>query len=145
MTADPLILHATTVSIAQRGVMIVGPSGAGKSGLALQLITLGATLVADDRTIVTRCSDDLIVSCPESIAGLIEAREVGLIGVSQAGPTPLHLVVDLSRVETARLPQEHKYAIAGLTRPCLYKSAAPYFPAAISLYIQDRKRFPHDQ
>ena len=33
-----------------RGLLILGPSGAGKSALALQLIALGARLVADDRT-----------------------------------------------------------------------------------------------
>ena len=47
------MLHATTVALAGQGVLILGPSGSGKSGLALQLMAMGAELVADDRTIVT--------------------------------------------------------------------------------------------
>lgn len=145
MTQKPQILHATTVALSGRGVMILGPSGAGKSGLALQLIAMGATLVADDRTLVVREREDLIAATPESIAGLIEARGVGLINVRQAGPVPVRLIIDLARDEPERLPQEHSHTIAGLTRPCLYKTAAPHFPAAIKLYIEDRKRFPDVQ
>ncbi|MFC6758724.1 HPr kinase/phosphorylase [Sulfitobacter porphyrae] len=84
--------------------MIIGPSGAGKSALALQLIALGATLVADDRTRVSRRGDGVVADVPESIAGMIEARGLGILRVPGAGPTPLALVVDLSRAEQDRLP-----------------------------------------
>ena len=46
--ADLTILHASTVAIAGRGLLILGASGAGKSALALSLIALGAMLVADE-------------------------------------------------------------------------------------------------
>ena len=49
-----MILHATCVAVDGRGLLILGPSGSGKSALALQLIALGAQLVADDRTRVSR-------------------------------------------------------------------------------------------
>ena len=38
-------IHATTVAIDGRGVMIRGGSGQGKSALALQMIAMGAELV----------------------------------------------------------------------------------------------------
>ena len=43
----PDTIHATTVAIGGRGVLISGPSGSGKSDLALRLIDRGAVLVAD--------------------------------------------------------------------------------------------------
>ncbi|MDX5349528.1 MAG: serine kinase, partial [Paracoccaceae bacterium] len=49
MTPGPQIVHATSVAVDGRGLLILGPSGAGKSSLALRLIALGARLVADDR------------------------------------------------------------------------------------------------
>ncbi|MFZ9950137.1 MAG: HPr kinase/phosphorylase, partial [Gemmobacter sp.] len=52
MPADPILLHASCVAFAGRGVLILGPSGSGKSGLALGLIALGAGLVADDAVLI---------------------------------------------------------------------------------------------
>ena len=44
-----LIMHATCVDINGSGVLIVGCSGSGKSSLAINLLALGSTLVADDQ------------------------------------------------------------------------------------------------
>ena len=46
-------LHASCISINGKAVLILGKSGSGKSDLALRLIDSGATLVADDRVILT--------------------------------------------------------------------------------------------
>jgi HPr kinase/phosphorylase len=43
-----LYLHASAVSLDGNGVLICGASGTGKSTLALQLMALGAELIADD-------------------------------------------------------------------------------------------------
>ena len=104
MTVERENLHASCVAINGRGVLILGPSGAGKSALALQLIALGATLVADDRTDVTRHGEQVIASVPDTIGGLIEARYVGILRVEDHGPVPLGLVVDLAHTEHQRLP-----------------------------------------
>ena len=42
-------IHATAVSIEDKGILIVGKSGSGKSSLALSLIAKGAHLICDDR------------------------------------------------------------------------------------------------
>ena len=47
-TASETTLHATCVTLGDRGMLITGPSGIGKSDLALRLIDGGAKLVADD-------------------------------------------------------------------------------------------------
>ena len=136
MTDSSDLLHATTVAIAGRAVLIIGPSGAGKSALALQLLALGAELVADDRTEVRRDGDQIIATVPDTIAGKIEARGVGILDVAAAGPTPVVLVVDLAQRETQRLPQAHIHELLGVTLPCLHNAVGVHFPSAILLYMK---------
>ena len=116
--------------------MIIGPSGAGKSSLALQLIALGAVLVADDRTTLTQRDGGWIADAPGTIAGQIEARGVGLLRVPYAGPTPVVLVVDLAQIEADRLPRSHVYEIDGIATPCLHNADSPHFAQAILFYIK---------
>lgn len=136
MTSDPTLVHATTVSINGQGVLILGPSGAGKSALALQLIALGAVLVADDQTRLTCQRGKVIADAPPAIAGMIEARGLGIINLPHEGPTPVSLVVDMGQVERKRLPDPHQHQIAGQMLPCLHKVEGPHFPGAITLYIK---------
>lgn len=123
--------HATAVAIDGRGVLITGPSGSGKSGLALQLIALGAVLVADDRTRITLRSDWPILHAPDRLAGVIEARHVGLLNTPHIAAAPLTLVVDMARAETERLPLAHRQNVLGVRIPCLWRVDAPHFPSAI--------------
>ncbi|UOA33245.1 HPr kinase/phosphorylase [Sulfitobacter sp. DSM 110093] len=135
MTIKRENLHASCVAIGGSGVLILGPSGAGKSALALQLIALGATLVADDRTDVIRRGDDVIASVPDNIRGLIEARNVAILRLEDHGPVPLALAVDLAHPEEQRLPEGHTHLIQGVTLPCFHKCDSAHFAAAIHLYM----------
>ena len=72
-------LHASTVAIDGRAVLISGISGAGKSDLALRLIDRGFTLVADDQTIVQKRAERLVVSAPQTIRGKLEIRGLGIV------------------------------------------------------------------
>ena len=67
-TADTIV-HASCVALDRRAVLLRGASGCGKSALALQLMALGATLVADDRVILRLRDGALAASCPASIRG----------------------------------------------------------------------------
>ncbi len=97
-------LHASTVSIKGRAVLIEGPSGSGKSDLALRLIDRGATLVSDDYTIVRRIDGNLIASAPPNIAGLCEVRGVGLMSMPIESDVPVALIVSTANA-AERLPQ----------------------------------------
>src|SRR5207237_6122820 len=72
-------VHASTVALDGRAVLITGPSGSGKSDLALRLLDRGFTLVSDDQTIVRKDGDRLLASAPPTIAGKLEIRGIGII------------------------------------------------------------------
>jgi serine kinase of HPr protein (carbohydrate metabolism regulator) len=100
-------LHASTVAIGGRAVMITGPSGAGKSDLALRLIDRGFTLVSDDQTLVQRDGDRLIAAAPPSIAGKLEIRGLGIVEIDTAGNVPVALLVELTS-DIQRLPDDSR-------------------------------------
>lgn len=130
------ILHATAVAVEGKAVLIIGPSGSGKSALALDLIALGAELVSDDRTCVMREEDTLIARPPPSIAGLIEARGIGILRLPVREQAQIAFVVDLAYNEKSRLPPQRGMTLLDITVPCLHKVDAHYFPAAIHAYLK---------
>ena len=87
------------MAIAGRALVIRGAAGSGKSGLALDLMALGAELVADDSTILTREGERLIASAPGTIRGRIEARGIGILNAPAAEPVPVALVAELLNME----------------------------------------------
>lgn len=134
-------LHASAVIAHERGVLIIGASGSGKSSLALQLMALGATLVSDDQTMLSRVDEMVHMTAPESIAGLIEARGVGILRARNTGAR-LHLVVDMDQAETKRLPDAHSKTILGQTLPCLHKVDSPAWPSAVMQYLKGGLKYP---
>lgn len=131
----PLLVHASTVCVAGRGLLITGKAGTGKSSLALQLIALGAELVADDGTLLSNRDGALIARPPESIQGRIEARGLGVLAAHWRAEAGIVAVVDLSRPESKRFPPRREITFAGVTVPLVLGQRAPYFPAALRHYI----------
>ena len=109
-------IHASTVAIGGRAVLLEGPSGAGKSDLALRLIDRGAALVSDDYTMLTRSGDLLLASAPETIAGRIEVRGVGILPLPYVGPISVAMIVRLQG-QSERLPEPMRRTIAGVSVP----------------------------
>lgn len=102
-----------------RGALIEGPSGVGKSDLALRALDAGFRLVADDRVVVFAAAGRLYGKPPETLAGLIEVRGLGVI---DAGALPfcqvaliIRCVADPAAVE--RLPDPRTETIAGVSVP----------------------------
>lgn len=98
-------LHASTVALDGRAVLIAGPSGSGKSDLALRLVDRGFSLVSDDRTIVRLDQGRLLAAAPPNIRGKLEVRGIGIVDVEAIDDVPIALVVDITR-EIERLPDE---------------------------------------
>lgn len=129
-------LHATTVSVDGRAVMLFGKSGSGKSAMALQLLALGAALIADDRTIVTQVVGGLTASAPTAIAGQIEARGIGILTVPYEPSAHVVLAVDMEQVSTERMPEPQTMELLGVSLPCLPRVEGPHFAASILLSLR---------
>jgi HPr kinase/phosphorylase len=132
-----LDLHASCVAdAAGRALLILGPSGSGKSALAWALIGLGARLVADDRTELRRRGDRLLARPPAALAGLIEARGIGLLRAAALPEAEVRLAVDLGAPRADRLPPHRRKVILGVAVDLVEGPAAAHFPAALLHYLR---------
>jgi HPr kinase/phosphorylase len=131
MSAEaPETVHASCVAWGDRGLLILGRPGAGKSRLALELMALGCALVADDRVALRRAGTALRASAPPALAGLVEARGVGVLRVRFRREAAVRLVVDLDRPPAGRMPPPLTARLLGMTIPLLCAREGPG-PAAL--------------
>src|SRR4051812_28828342 len=100
-------VHASTVALEGRAVLITGASGSGKSDLALRLLDRGFTLVSDDQTVVKKDGERLVASAPANIAGKLEIRGIGIVEMETVANVPVALLVELTS-EIQRLPDESR-------------------------------------
>ena len=115
--AETVELHAVMMDVLGMGVLITGESGAGKSELALELISRGHGLVADDIVEIARIAPNTLEArCPPILKDFLEVRGLGVLNIRTVfGETAcrrkmkLKLVVNLLRphkgaLEIDRLP-----------------------------------------
>jgi serine kinase of HPr protein (carbohydrate metabolism regulator) len=114
-----MLVHATTVDITGLGVLILGEPGAGKSDLALRLIADGALLVADDQTEIHVAGEGLRATSPATIAGLIEARGVGIVRAPLKAAAQLRLAVSLIVTAPERMPELRTWSLPGCVKPSI--------------------------
>lgn len=82
--ADVLTLHGVFMEVNAIGVLITGSSGVGKSEVALELITRGHRLVADDAPQFSRIAPEIINgTCPTTLQDFLEVRGLGIINVRE--------------------------------------------------------------
>jgi len=116
--APRITLHGVFMEIYSIGVLVTGDSGAGKSELALELISRGHRLVADDAPEFTQIAPDVLDgTCPELLQDLLEVRGLGVLNIREMfGDTAvkrnkyLRLIVHLDQV-----PQQSDEAMARIT------------------------------
>ncbi|KRW95850.1 HPr kinase/phosphorylase [Paracoccus sp. MKU1] len=130
-----MILHASCIAHRGRGLLILGPSGAGKSTLALEMMAFGATLVADDRTILRREGGRIVADAPDSIRGRIEARGVGILHAAPHGPVDVALAVDLARPEPDRLPPDRRLDLMGRSVPLVLGAGRVHLASILLQYL----------
>ncbi len=103
-------VHGVLLDVYGLGVLLIGESGAGKSECALDLITRGHSLVADDRVWVKRYpTGELIGSCEEPLRHHMELRGIGIINVQDLfglaavrERKPLDLVIELEHWDESK-------------------------------------------
>lgn len=126
-------VHASAVSVHGKGCLITGASGTGKSTLCFELMALGADLIADDRVDLSIADESVLMSCPDAIRGVIEARGVGLIRTRFAeDPVACSLIVDLDHT-AERIPLLQKRDLLGI--PCGVINGAKRSGIASVIYV----------
>ena len=80
--AEKITLHGVFMEVMGTGVLITGPSSIGKSELALELLTRGHRLIADDAPEFARLAPDILNgTCPEMLRDFLEVRGLGILNV----------------------------------------------------------------
>ncbi|MDR0578607.1 MAG: HPr(Ser) kinase/phosphatase [Candidatus Accumulibacter sp.] len=136
--ADTISVHGVLMDVLGMGVLITGDSGIGKSELALELISRGHGLVADDVVELARTGPTIIEGrCPGMLKDYLEVRGLGLLNIRTIfGETAarskmrLRLVVHLQKNmpagDMSRLPlDERSQEILGIAvrKVCFHVAA----------------------
>lgn len=80
--AEETSLHGVFLEVLGTGVLIKGDAGVGKSELALELITRGHRLVADDVVDLKHVAPQTLEgSCPSLIRDFLEVRGLGILNI----------------------------------------------------------------
>jgi len=80
--AESTTLHGVFLDVLEMGVLITGASAIGKSELALELISRGNGLVADDIVELYRISPDTLEGrCPSVLRDFLEVRGIGILNI----------------------------------------------------------------
>ena len=80
--AESTTLHGVFLDVLEMGVLITGASAIGKSELALELISRGNGLVADDIVELYRISPDTLEGrCPMVLKDFLEVRGIGVLNI----------------------------------------------------------------
>jgi len=80
--ADKQVLHGVFMEVKGIGVLLTGKSSVGKSELALELLSRGHRIVADDAPEFFRVAADTIRGrCPSLLQDFLEVRGLGILNV----------------------------------------------------------------
>ena len=82
LLGESQILHGVFMEVMGIGVLLTGASGIGKSELALELLSRGHRLIADDAPEFRRSAPDTIHGrCPAILKDFLEVRGLGILNV----------------------------------------------------------------
>lgn len=125
-----ITLHGVFMEIAGQGVLLSGASGSGKSELALELITRGHRLIADDAPeFILDSAHKLTGSCPAMLQDFLEIHALGVVNIralfgneAVCPRAPLDLIVRLEKNASPELrginnPEIQMCIVLNLTVP----------------------------
>jgi len=109
--SEKTTLHGVFLEVLGMGVLLTGDPSVGKSELALDLITRGSRLVADDAPEFARIAPDIISgTCPPLLRDFLEVRGLGILNIramfgdsSIKGTKYLRLIVNLKRMSAEQI------------------------------------------
>ena len=80
--AESTTMHGVFLDVLGMGVMITGDSGVGKSELALELLSRGSGLIADDIIELYRIAPETLEGrCPLLLCDFLEVRGLGVLNI----------------------------------------------------------------
>ena len=80
--AESSTMHGVFLDVLGMGVLITGDSGVGKSELALELISRGSGLIADDVVEICRIGPETVEGrCPPLLKDFLEVRGLGVLNI----------------------------------------------------------------
>jgi HPr kinase/phosphorylase len=84
MFSDKEIVHGVFLEVLGTGVLLTGESSVGKSELALELLSRGHRLIADDAPEFTRVGPDLLTGrSPGVLKDFMEVRGLGVLNIRE--------------------------------------------------------------
>lgn len=139
MLAAQISLHGVFMEVLSLGVLLTGSSGVGKSELALELLTRGHRLIADDAPLFARIAPDIIIgTSSEILQDFLEVRGLGILnaremyGDNAVKPSKyLKLIINLQPLKSLSLSRDRLQStdetqeVLGLDIPIFTLPVAP--------------------
>lgn len=125
--AATTIKHGVFLDVFEIGVLLTGTSGLGKSELALELISRGHSLVADDAVELHRTAPEVLEGrCPPMLRDFLEVRGLGVLNIRHIfGETAvrpkkqLQLIINLIAADDDYMKQIDRLSIRSETESIL--------------------------
>ncbi|MBI1395661.1 MAG: HPr kinase/phosphorylase [Betaproteobacteria bacterium] len=129
--ADFVTRHGVLLDVLGMGVLLTGDSGVGKSELALELITRGSGLVADDVVELYHVAPQTLEGrSPEMLKDFLEVRGLGMLNIRTIfGETAVRIRKNLKLI--AQLERPVGGSVPGLERLPLHASTEEIMGVAV--------------
>ncbi len=156
--AERITVHGVCMEVLGTGILLTGESNVGKSELALELVTRGHRLIADDAPELARVTPGILqASCPPLLQDFLEVRGLGVLNIrfmygdnAIKKKKNLRLVIELRTHASAETDASRLYGnngsreILGITLPVIIIPVAPSRNLGVLVEAAVRKHQLHN-